>query len=60
MLITAHCIILCTFSPLQIKNKPHEGVTKPAFILEPVSTLQVVIVIDEYFASYNINYVAKN
>ncbi len=31
------CIILYMFSPLQIKNKPRDGVMKCMFILGPVS-----------------------
>jgi hypothetical protein len=33
-IIVKYCIYI---SPLQIKNKPLEGITTPAFILEPVS-----------------------
>jgi hypothetical protein len=33
--IVSYCIYI-KFSPLQAKNKPHEGLTKHAFILGPV------------------------
>ncbi len=33
-MIVQYCMF---FSPLRVKNKPHEGVTTPAFIVGPIS-----------------------
>jgi hypothetical protein len=41
-LITLHCIIMYNtvyIYPLQVKNKPREGIAKPVFILGPVSVV---------------------